>query len=54
MSDDLAISGKKSCTSYGENASVEDFAESVAEYVNDKAAFTKDFPNRAAILSGFI
>jgi hypothetical protein len=54
MADDLTASGKKSCTTYGENAPTEDFAESVAEYINDKKAFSKDFPNRAALLSKII
>lgn len=51
MSDDEIISKLKSCTVYGENSSIEDFAESIAEYVKDKAEFTKKFPNRAAILT---
>lgn len=50
MVDDIMVSGKKSCTVYGENSNVEDFAESVAEYVTDRASFKKDFPNRTAIL----
>ena len=54
MADDKATSGRASCTPYGENANTEDFAESVAEYIKDKNAFTKDFPNRAAILSSII
>lgn len=49
MNDDEIISKLKSCTVYGENNSIEDFAESIAEYVNDKTAFTNKFPNRAAI-----
>ena len=54
MADDLLMSAKKSCTVYGENNACEDFAESIAEYVKDKAAFTKKFPNRAEILDGII
>lgn len=54
MADDLAASGRKSCTAYGENAPTEDFAESVAEYIKDKKTFSKDFPNRAALLSKII
>jgi len=50
MVDDIMVSGKKSCTKYGENSNTEDFAESVAEYVKDRASFKKDFPNRTAIL----
>lgn len=46
MAADLAASGKKSPTSYGENASVEDFAESVAYYSFHNAELQKDFPNR--------
>lgn len=53
-SDDRIISGKFSCTTYGENSAAEDFAESVAEYVRDKTAFTKQFPNRAAILASIL
>lgn len=54
MSDDKIISKLKSCTKYGENSSTEDFAESIAEYVKDDAAFTSKFPNRAAILANLI
>lgn len=54
MADDIVVSGKKSCTVYGENSATEDFAESVAEYVKDKTRFEKNFPNRAAILATII
>ena len=54
MADDKATTGKKSCTIYGENSHTEDFAESIAEYVGNKTAFAKDFPNRAAVLSGIV
>lgn len=54
MSDDKIISGKAAPTIYGENSPAEDFAESVAEYVKDPAAFAKEFPNRAKILSGIV
>lgn len=54
MADDKVASGKKSCTVYGENSPTEDFAESIAEYVKDKNSFTKDFPNRAAVLANII
>lgn len=54
MADDKIVSGKASCTAYGANSNVEDFAESIAEYVKDPVAFAKDFPNRAAIIAGFI
>ena len=54
MADDIVVSGKKSCTAYGENSAAEDFAESMAEYVKDKTGFEKDFPNRAAILATII
>ena len=50
MLDDLTLTKKKSCTKYGENAPTEDFAESVAEFIKDESAFTKQFPNRAALL----
>lgn len=54
MADDIMVSGKKSCTAYGENSASEDFAESMAEYVKDKTGFEKAFPNRAAILATII
>ena len=54
MADDIVVSGKKSCTAYGENSASEDFAESMAEYVKDKTGFEKVFPNRAAILATII
>jgi hypothetical protein len=54
MADDIIVSGKKSCTQYGENSNAEDFAESVAEYVNDPIAFARAFPNRAAALANII
>lgn len=54
MADDIVVSGKKSCTAYGENSATEDFAESIAEYVKDKTGFEKEFPNRAAILAKII
>ena len=54
MTDDIVVSGKKSCTAYGENSATEDFAESIAEYVKDKTGFEKAFPNRAAILAAII
>lgn len=50
MKDDKIISGKKSCTAYGQNAHTEDFAESLAEYIKDKIAFSSAFPNRATLL----
>lgn len=54
MKDDIIISGKKSPTTYGENSSVEDFAESVAEFVKDETGFTSQFPNRAKIIKSII
>lgn len=51
MQEDYVVSRKMSPTNYGENANTEDFAESIAEYIIDKNAFTIDFPNRADILS---
>ena len=50
MADDKIVSGKDSPTTYGKNAKVEDFAESVAEYVADQNSFKKYFPNRARLL----
>ncbi len=54
MADDLTLTQKKSCTTYGENSPVEDFAESIAEFVNDEATFTTSFPNRAALIKGIL
>lgn len=54
MADDIVVSGKKSCTAYGENSATEDFAESVAAYAKDKTGFEKEFPNRAAVLATII
>ena len=54
MADDIIVSGKKSPTLYGQNAKAEDFAESVSEYVHDKDAFKRDFPNRAKLLKSII
>jgi len=50
MRKDYDVSGKKSPTSYGENANVEDFAESVSMYAKDPEAFERDFPERARII----
>lgn len=50
MSDDKMVSGSKSVTTYGENSNVEDFAESVAEYIRDNSTFIKKFPNRAKLI----
>ena len=54
MKDDIITSGKKSPTTYGENSCVEDFAESVAEFVKDETVFTRQFPNRAKIIKSII
>lgn len=54
MADDILVSGKKSPTAYGENAAVEDFADSVAEYVANEESFRKNFPNRAAALASIL
>lgn len=54
MSQDLAISGKKSPTKYGENANAEDLAESVAMYTRRNEWFKKTFPNRTKILEQYI
>ena len=51
---DMLFSRKKSVTDYGENSPIEDFAESVAEYVNDVNAFKKLFPERAKILKSIL
>ena len=50
MAADLATSGKKSPTTYGENRSTEDFAESVAEMAKDLQQFKTTFPERFALL----
>ncbi len=50
MNDDRIISQKESPTAYGENSPIEDFAESVAEFVSDPIGFEKNFPNRARLL----
>lgn len=54
MERDIIISKKKSPTEYGENAETEDFAESIAEYLEDEHYFTENFPNRAAILKAIL
>lgn len=54
MAEDKKVSGQKSVTVYGENANSEDFAESMAEFVKDPAAFRKKFPNRAKIIDIFL
>ena len=54
MADDIIVSGKKSPTLYGQNAKAEDYADSVSEYVHDKDAFKRDFPNRAKLLESII
>lgn len=50
MADDKAASGSVSVTTYGKNSNVEDFAESLAEFIRDQAAFKKSYPNRAQLL----
>ena len=50
MTDDRMISGSKSVTEYGKNSKMEDFAESVAEYIRDDSTFIKKFPNRARLI----
>lgn len=54
MKNDKLLSGLKSPTKYGENSSTEDFAESLAEFVNDETRFTSQFPNRAKIIKSII
>jgi hypothetical protein len=51
MAKDLATSGKKSCTAYGENSPLEDFAESVGNYTTDPVTFAATFPERAKLLA---
>jgi len=50
MADDMITSKKASITDYGENSPSEDFAESVAEFVEDPTGFEKLMPGRAALL----
>lgn len=50
IAEDKKLSGSKSPTAYGENSPAEDFAESIAEYVQNAKEFSKKFPNRASIL----
>ena len=50
IAEDKKLSGSKSPTAYGENSPAEDFAESIAEYVQNAKEFSKNFPNRASIL----
>ena len=50
ITEDQKLHGRKSPTAYGENAPAEDFAESIAEYVQNANDFSKIFPNRASIL----
>ena len=54
IADDLVHSGMKSPTSYGENANVEDLAESVAQYTINHDWFVKKFPNRTKVLEKYI
>ena len=51
MLKDLAHSGKKSVSDYGENSSKEDFADSVRNYYKQgKTSFENDFPNRTILI----
>ena len=54
MADDILVSKKKSPTSYGENSNREDFAESIAEYIQNSLSFKQQFPNRTALIEKFI
>ena len=54
MADDILVSKKKSPTSYGENSNSEDFAESIAEYIQNSLSFKQQFPNRTALIEKFI
>lgn len=54
IADDLVHSGMKSPTAYGENANVEDLAESVAQYTINHDWFVKKFPNRTKVLEKYI
>ena len=50
MAKDKLVSGMDSITSYGKNAKVEDFAESVAYYITRHDYFVEKMPNRAKAL----
>lgn len=50
MAADLKLSGKKSPTTYGENALAEDFAESCYWLTVHRQQFEKEFQNRCKIL----
>lgn len=54
MADDILVSKKKSPTSYGENSNSKDFAESIAEYIQNSLSFKQQFPNRTALIEKFI
>ena len=54
MANDLKTSGKKSCSKYGENSPVEDFAESVEHYTFNAARFTALFPERSKLLANIL
>ena len=52
--DDYIASGKTSPTTYGDNADVEDFAESVACWATDRQVFELEFVNRAKVIAGLV
>ena len=52
--DDLALIGFGSVTSYGANAMVEDFAESLMMLVKDPDMMERQFPNRTKLLKTLI
>lgn len=51
MENDFKVSGKKSVTSYGGAHVHEDFAESIAEYMEHREEMVLHFPNRCKIIS---
>jgi len=54
MQADEAIAGRKSPTSYGENANAEDFAESMKMYITNPNWFAQEFPNRKRLIDSIL
>lgn len=54
MQADEAIAGRKSPTSYGENANAEDFAESMKMYITNPNLFAQEFPNRKRLIDSIL
>lgn len=54
MEADAAINGKKSPTTYGENAACEDFADSIRTFYENEDYMREHFPNRSRLLLRYI